>query len=291
MKFSFKASKSAESSKNALISFDELKLSQSLQKDIKRPKPLWEVIEDIHIVLKENSILFDQEEIFVEKATSIHSIQNKNNVEMKFNHKDPGSFANWMFGNLYTKIVIKDDLNEFEGAIAISFNPYGMQLAFGLTYEERSKFAHFGEEETIMSTTACGEIKVIPYFVMMHKVRQWCPFDNNNTIAQLKKTRSLMNKTLSYEYILQFIEQFYQNSMKYNDCLEDNMLVEQLEFDLFVERLRIEAKETFASIEKISAWDLFTLGNAILKPDADFNLKSLIPIGFIWGGYVFSRLT
>lgn len=291
MKLRLKGSKPTESGINGLISFEELKLSQSLQKDIKRPKPFWEVLEDIQGVLKENNIVFDQEDIFIEKASSLNSIQNKNNVDLRFNHKKPETFAHWTFHNLFTKIVIKDALNEFEGAIAISYNPFGLQLAFGLTYEERSKFAHFGEEETIMSTTACGEIKVLPYFVMMHKVRQWCPFDNKNTIAQLKKTRTLMNKALNHEFILQFIEQFYQYTMKYNDCVEDNMLLEQQEFDGFVERLRLDAKDRFSSNDKISAWDLFTLGNAILKPDADINLKSLIPLGFTWGGYVFSRLT
>lgn len=291
MKFRITTSASKTGAINAVISYDELRMSKVNQKDIHRPKPMQIILDDIHRVLGENEIAFEQEDIFVERSTAINEAKEKSNIELAFNHKRTGSFANWSFDNLYTKIVITDDLNEFEGALIVAYNPSGMQLAFGLTYEGRTKFAHFGEDDTVISTVACGEFKVLAYFVMMHKVKQWFPFDNQYIIEQLEKTSLLMNKAISSEFAVQFVENFNQYTKKYSDCLEDATLLEEEEFDRFIELLRKEVEQQFAGVKKLSAWDLFSAGNAIIRPDAEFNLKTLIPLNYTWGGYVFSRLT
>ncbi|HSG67102.1 MAG TPA: hypothetical protein VK994_00250, partial [Bacteroidales bacterium] len=276
---------------NAVISFEQLKASLPIDKDINRPKPLSVVLEDIHKVLLENGIPFEQGPVYVERASAYNQARGKNNLELSFDQKRPDSFREWQFNNIYTQIVITDALNEFEGAVAIAYSPFGMQLAFGLTYEGRSHFAQFGEDDHIISTIACGDIKVMAYFVMMHKVKQWFPLDNSNILAQMVKTRSLMNKPITYAFVLQFVEQFYNHSLKYNDCLEDNTLIDFDEFEKFAGRLRTLSKEHFSNKENITAWDLFAQGSTILHPETDFNLRVLIPISFIWGGYVFSRLT
>lgn len=291
MKLRLNTTASTGTAKNAIISFDELLQSKVNQKDIHRPKPLQQVLGDIHEVLEENKISFAQESIFVERATAFNSVKEKFNTELAFNHKKPSTFSDWNFDNLYTKIVITDDLNEFEGALQIAYNPSGMQLAFGLTYDSRSYFAHFGEDETVISTVACGEFKVLPYFVMMHKVKQWFPFDNKYVMEQLEKTKLLMNKVVSEEFAIKFVEHFNQYSKKYSDCLEARTLLDEPEFDQFVDLMRAHVQERFTGAGKVSGWDLFSVGNAILKPESDFNLKAMIPLNYIWGGYVFSRLT
>lgn len=277
-------------STNTAISFDELKLSKPLPKDLIRPKPVWEVLEDIHQVLTENNIVFEQDVIHIDKLESFHSDKKKDSHNLPFDHDNPESFGSWTFKDLLTKIVITDALNEFEGAMAIAYNSYGLQIAFGLTYQERSHFAYFGEDDAIMSTAACGEIKVVPYFVMMHRVRQWFPFNNINTINLLEKTKTLIGKTMDHKFILQFIEQFNQYSRKYNDCLEQKKLIDTETFDYFVNMLRYYAREHLSKRKKLTAWDLVTIGNKILQPGSELHLRSIIPLGYIWGGHVFSRL-
>jgi len=290
MKLRFKSAKSLEEPDAGIITYDELKLSKPIEKNIHRPKPLWEVLGDIHTALDENEIIFDQDVIHIDLTSAYNTVKEKDGANLGFNRKDPDSFKDWTFDNLYTKIIITDDLNELEGAITIAYNPYGMQISFGLTYDERAMFAHFGEEETIMSTTACGEIKVLPYFVMIHKVKQWCPFDNKNTIILLERTKALMNKSIEYDIIHPLIQQFYQYTKKYNDCLEANTIIDLPDFDRFIELLKDNAEAEFSKKDNISAWDLFTLGNSLLSPGSDIKLRGLIPTGYIWGGYIFSRL-
>lgn len=278
---------SASSARHAAsISFEQLRESIPIEKDINRPKPLSVVLADIHQVMEENGIPYEQGPIYFDRALACNPKKEKTNLELSI--KSP---ADWQFDSLYTQIIVTDELNEFEGAVAIAYSPFGMQLAFGLTYEGRSHFAQFGEDDHIISTIACGDFKVMAYFVMMHKVKQWFPFDNSNILAQLEKTKSLMNKTISNDFALQFIEHFYQHSLKYNDCLETNTLVDIRDFERFTEELRNTAIEKFAGQNTITAWDLFTHGNSLLGPGSNVNLRMLIPISFIWGGYVFSRLT
>ncbi len=270
----------------ATLTLEQLKQSIPIEKDLNRPKPLSTVISDIHKVLAENQIPFEQGPIFYERALAFNPEKGKSNLELPVR-----SFSDWRFDSLYTQIVITDDLNEFEGAVAISYSPYGMQLAFGLTFEGRTHLAQFGEDDHIISTIACGDFKVMAYFVMMHKVRQWFPFDNSNILAQLDKTKALMNKTVSVDFALQFIEQFYQHSMKYNDCIETGTLIEKDDFERFTQALRMQARKQFAGHSSVTAWDLFAQGSAVLDSNSEFKLRMLIPFSFIWGGYVFSRLT
>lgn len=290
MKISFGKPAAPGKQRNTIISLDELKLSLSVPKEINRPKTLWEILEEIYTVLENNNIPYDQGAIYIDKASTVNAQTDKTALETALNHKKPDSFANWTFNNIYTRIVIKDELNEMEGAIGIAYNQYGIQLGFGLTYEERLYFAHLGEEETIMSTYTCGDVKVMAYFVMIHQIRKWFPFNNSNVIDQLERSRILMNKAVSFELCQQFIERFYTYSLKYNDCLDDDTLIKQDDFRQFVEKLHAMASENLSKKKKITAWNLYTLGNDLLRPEKEIPLTSIIPIGFMWGGYVFSRL-
>lgn len=290
MKLNFGKAGAASNKHNEIISLDELKLSRPVPKEINRPKTLWEILEEIYSVLEENKIPFDQEAIYVDKASAINAESGKDATQTKLDHKRTDSFDQWTFNNIYTRIVIKDDLNEMEGAIGIAYNQYGIQLGFGLTYEDRHYFAHLGEEETIMSTYSCGELNVMAYFVMIHQIRSWFPFNNSNVIDQLERSRILMNKAVSFEFCQQFIERFYTYSLKYNDCLDSDTLIKQDDFRQYIEDLHTACKEQLSKKKKITAWNLYTLGNDLLMPEKDIPLTSIIPIGFIWGGYVFSRL-
>ena len=283
-------SDASEQTRNEIITFDELKKSKAVPKEINRPKPLWEILEEIYATLEENKIPYDQELIYVEKASAVNSKTENSDIQAVLDHKKTDSFSNWTFNNIYTRILIKDELNEMEGAIAIAYNQYGIQIGFGLTYEGRKYFAHLGEEDTIMSTYACGEVKVLAYFVMIHQIRKWFPFNNANVIDQLERSRNLMNKEVSFDLCLQFIERFYIYSKKYNDCLEHNTLVSQDEFREFARGLHASVNENLSKKKNISAWDLYTLGNELLQAEQDIELTAIIPIGYMWGGYVFSRL-
>lgn len=279
-----------EKAGNMVITLEELKQSMPVPREINRPKPLWEIIGEIYAVLDENDILYSQEAVYVHKASTYTAAGKAGEGNPGPDPDDPASFRLWTFDNVFTSIVISDDLNEMEGAIQIAYNRYGMQVSFGLTYESRSKFAHLGEEDAIMSTYACGDIKVLPYFVMVHKVRHWFPFNNKHVIDQLERSKTLMNKSLDDEVIFRFIERFYRYSTKYSDCLDDNTLILPETFDHFMQQLRYDAETQFSGKKNVSAWDLFTLGNAILKPDNGIPLTAIIPLGFMWGGYTFSRL-
>lgn len=290
MKFKQAKNIAATGSRNNILSLDDLMLSQPIPKEINRPKPLWEILREIHAVLEENKIPYQQEELYYDRSQAVHAEDQLNAVQKELKITDPDSCRDWTFNNLFTSIVITDELNEMEGAIQIAYNEYGMQVAFGLTYEDRSRFTHLGEEEAIMSTYACGDIKVLAYFVMVHKVRHWFPFGNKNVIDQLERSRSLMNKTLKKDFIMQFIDNFFQYTMKYSDCLEGDTLVKAAEFNHFIESLKNNSDTWFSANKSYSAWDLLSLGNALLRPERDIPLRSIIPLGFMWGGYTFSRL-
>jgi hypothetical protein len=275
---------------NAVIPYESLIKSKPVAKEINRPKPLWEILQEIYAVLQENKIPYHQEAIYFDRSAALDAGNEDNAVAVDLENLDAESIVNYTFDNLFTSIVITDDLNEMEGAIQLAYNEYGMQIAFGLTYEDRSRFVHLGEEEAIMSTYKCGDIKVLAYFVMVHKVRHWFPFGNKNVIEQLERSRSLMNKTLNKEFMMKFVDNFYQYTVKYNDCLDDNNLLRTNEFDHFIESLKANVDSWFTGNKNYSAWDLLSLGNALLKPENDIPLRTIIPLGFMWGGYMFSRL-
>lgn len=273
-----------------MIEMDHLRLSTPPPKGISRPKPFWELVDEILGVLSENNISYEQSPVYYERASATRPGGAKNAPEVSPGMGNAEAAGQWSYDNLFTRIVIIDALNEMEGAIQLAFNPYGIQLSFGLTHSNREIFAHLGEEDTIMSTYVCGDIKVLAYFVMMHKIRNWFPVNNRNVIEQLERSRALMNKALDISLCKQFIERFYRYSITYSDCLEEDTLVSGESFETFVEQLRSAVDAQFAKERKIFAWDLYNLGNALLRPDQDISLTVIIPLGFMWGGYVFSRL-
>jgi hypothetical protein len=196
----------------------------------------------------------------------------------------------YTFDDLYTRIIIVDELHEMEGTILLAYNPAGIQLAFGLGYNDRKAVAVLGEEETFMSTTACGDIKVMPYFVMIHKVKQWFPLSNRNVLKQLERSKTVMNKPMDVARMLKFVDLFLQYNLKYNDCLEHDQLLNIPSFERFVFMMKGRIISEFSRSKSYSSWDLFNVGNVILKPGSDFELKELIPMSYFWGSYVFSRL-
>jgi hypothetical protein len=141
-----------------------------------------------------------------------------------------------------------------------------------------------------MSSSACGDIKVMPYFTMVHKVKQWFPLNNRNVLDQLERSRAVMNKSLNVSSMHKFVDHFMQYSLKYNDCIADSGMVDPITLELFAESLAESIDNQFSRVKNYSAWDLFNAGNVILRPDGNISLHELIPLGYFWGGYVFSRL-
>ena len=270
------------------ISLKDLRSSQPIGHDINRPKTLWQVIDDIHAVLGENKIEYFQDEIHIEISSAFHV--DKQMTADAFN-PELESFkplSEWIFDELYTRIIIVDDLHEMEGTILVAYNKYGIQVAFGLSYHERAGVALLGEDDTLMSTSACGDIKVLPYFAMVHRVKQWFPLSNRNVLDQLERSKNVMNKSLNLSAMNKFIEHY---TGKYNDCIEDNKLVGPVSFGMFIEALRESIEKQFSRTKNYSAWDLYNAGNEILVPGGILRLKELLPLGYFWGAYVFSRLT
>ena len=270
--------------KSATFTLDEIRMSRPVQHDVNRPKPFWQVLDEIHTALKQNKVGFYQDEIFVEKVDTAN----------QENGRQPRKKADILractFDDLFTRIIIVDELHEMEGTIQLAYNPSGIQLAFGLGYNERKAVAILGEDETFMSTTACGDIKVMPYFVMIHHVKNWFPVSNSNVLKQLERSKTVMNKPMNVDNMLKFIDLFFQYNMKYNDCLENEQLLNSASFERFVFIMKNNIISEFSKTKNYSAWDLFNVGNAVLKPNSEFELKELIPMGYFWGGYVFSRL-
>jgi hypothetical protein len=271
------------------IALDVLRLSIPVKHDINRPKALWEILDDVHKVLKENKINFIQDDIHCD-LLQVYNPNTKKYLS-KQGEEDIGSIDKYVFEELYTRIVIVDELHEMEGAIMLAYNKFGVQVAFGLTYHERSSVALLGEENTFMSSSACGDIKVMQYFAMVHKVKQWFPVSNRNVLEQLERSRAVMNKSLNVTAMHKFVERFVQYSGKYNDCIADNGMVGPVALELFAESIRESIHNQFSRMKNYSAWDLFNAGNVILRPEGEISLHELIPLGYFWGGYVFSRLT
>ena len=270
--------------KPAVFALDEIRMSRPVQHDVNRPKAFWKVLDEMHQALKQNKVNFQQEDIYVGKVTTDPSAGSGNKLSKS------KILRECTFDDLYTKIVIVDELHEMEGTVLLAYNPAGIQLAFGLGYNERSATAVLGEEETFISTTACGDIKVMPYFVMLHKVKQWFPMGNRNVIKQLERSKTVMNKPMEVDKMLKFVDLFLQYNMKYNDCLENHQLLSASSLERFAFMLKGGIISEFSRSKNYSAWDLFNVGNVILKPDNEFELKELIPLAYFWGGYVFSRL-
>ena len=191
-----------------VINLEDLRLSQPVEHDINRPKPFWDVLDEIHAVLDDNKITFVQDDIHIDKTTAYNT---KNKAYTGKLTK--ASLNQWVFDDLLTRIVIADDLLEMEGTVLLAYNKYGIQVAFGLAYHDRSTIALLGEEDTFMSTSACGDIKIMPYFVMVHKVSQWFPINKRNVLDQLERSKSVMNRSVSRNDMKQFVEKFYQYSV------------------------------------------------------------------------------
>lgn len=271
--------------KTATFTLDEIRMSRPVQHDINRPKAFWQVLDEIHTALKQNKVDFYQDEIFVEKVETASRSEGGKQARKKAD-----ILRDCTFDDLYTRIIIVDELHEMEGTILLAYNPAGIQLAFGLGYHERKAVAVLGEEETFMSTTACGDIKIMAYFVMIHHVKKWFPLSNRNVLKQLERSKTVMNKPMKVNDMLKFVDLFFQYNMKYNDCLENEQLLNRTSFERFVFIMKNNIISEFSKTKNYSAWDLFNVGNVILKPNSEFELRELIPMGYFWGGYVFSRL-
>jgi len=273
------------------ISLEGLRLSRPVQHDINRPKAFWEVLDEVHAALEENSMTFIQDDIYITTASSFHHEKDATSDEKnKLQENKEPPLANWTFDDLCTRILIIDELHEMEGTMLLAYNRAGIQLAFGLSYNERENVALLGEDETFLSTTSCGDIKVMSYFVMIHKVKQWFPQGNRNVLDQLERTKLLINKTMKVESMHKFVDLFYQYNLKYNDCLHEGKMMEDVGFETFVSELKTRIEDQFSANNTYSAWDLYSAGNSLLKPDGLLPLKQLIPLGYFWGSYVFSRL-
>jgi hypothetical protein len=270
--------------KPAVFALEEIRMSRPVQHDVNRPKAFWKVLDEIHQALKQNKIIFQQEDIYVGKVSSDSAVDNEKQL------KKSQILREYTFDDLYTRIIIVDELNEMEGTILLAYNPAGIQLAFGLGYNERKAVAVIGEEDTFMSTTACADIKVMPYFAMIHKVKEWFPMSNHNVLKQLERSKTVMNKPMEVDNMLKFVDLFLQYNIKYNDCLENHQLLNIPSFERFVFMLKGRIISEFSRSRSYSSWDLFNIGNVILKPDSEFELKELIPMNYFWGSYVFSRL-
>lgn len=271
--------------RSATFTLDEIRLSRPVQHDINRPKAFWQVLEEIHAALKHNKVDFQQGKIYVGTVSAPHG-----NDKAGQPRKKADILRECTFDKLFTSIIIVDELHEMEGTILLAYNPSGIQLAFGLGYNERSEVALLGEEDTFMSTTACGDVEVKPYFVMIHKVRQWFPVGNRNVLDQLERAKLVMNKSITIDPMLKFVDHYFSHNMKYNDCLANDHLLSTSSFERFVIMLKENIHKEISTTKNYSVWDLYNLGNSILKPEGSFELKEIIPLAYFWGGYVFSRL-
>jgi hypothetical protein len=162
-----------------LISISELRCSQPvLNKDGQpypnRPEPLWLVLDKIYAMLNERGLLFHQEDVYVQTSEARKVIFNKD-LATVFGKATvmPVSFYNWQFDNLYTRVIIPDDHNDYSGVICVAYNEHGIQASIGLIDNDTNIVLNIGGLNYFVSTSEIPGAEVLTYADLVKKVATW----------------------------------------------------------------------------------------------------------------------
>lgn len=248
-----------------------------------RPVQSWELIEDVMEEAEKRNLNYIFDGVIVDKNSATKPMTRE---EKKVYENDNTPIKYWVFNDLITRMIFPttgDDGND--GSIAIAFNDYGIQVAFGLNTRICSNMSILGGK--ILRTYSQ---KKLHYPEILNMIIGW--MDNLESVVAVEmEIMHILNQHTIWadsetiheydERMDNLIGKLYRFAVMQNyfDKKTDAPL-NQSNVSKFCQSA-ISKKEEHIEKGMFSAWDLFNIGTSIIRP-GNVDSKNIIDNSYLW---------
>lgn len=248
-----------------------------------RPVQSWDLIEDVMEAAEDRGLNYIFDGVIVNKNSATKPMTRE---ERKIYDNTPTPIKYWVFNDLITRMIFPttgDDGND--GSIAIAFNDYGIQVAFGLNTRICSNMSILSGK--ILRTYGSTKLH---YPEILSMVKNW--MDDLEAVVNVEmEIMRVLNQHMIWtgnesieeydERMDNLIGKIYRFAVMQNyfDKKTDAPL-NQSNVSKFCQAA-IDKKDQHIEKGAFSAWDLFNIGTSIIRP-GNVDSKNIIDNSYLW---------
>lgn len=242
---------------------NSLEITDSRGKPLRnRPVQIWTLLDNVEQAINKAGIDHSLAPIYVQRNASNRMLTRE---EKPLYDQTNTPINKWRFDKIITMFHLHhSEDNEVNAGIAVSFNDYGIQIAFGMNVHVCTNFSILGGQKSFLQTFSRHGLESESYQGILARMEQWVlAFDENRKNELDMMYRMIETDIKDVQIVDRIIGKLYQKAV--------NQVYGNKEFAPFtisnMSNFVQEAMKKRAEDQTIkNVWDLYNWGTEVIKP-------------------------